>query len=153
MVAAQSTAWFRLMDARLTFITLAVADVAASRRFYVDSLGWRLAFESPGEVMFFRVAPTVMRRSRARRNSRRRSGRRRPVRGCLPSRSRKHARSSRRRWSPRSDCPMQERSRLGAGRDWGGYSGYFSDPDGFRWEIAFNPGPIGVDLLKTAGIS
>ena len=22
---------------------------------------------------------------------------------------------------------------------WGGYSGYFSDPDGHRWEIAFNP--------------
>ena len=22
---------------------------------------------------------------------------------------------------------------------WGGYSGYFADPDGFRWEIAWNP--------------
>jgi len=22
---------------------------------------------------------------------------------------------------------------------WGGYSGYFSDPDGHRWEIAYNP--------------
>ena len=22
---------------------------------------------------------------------------------------------------------------------WGGYSGYFSDPDGFVWEVAFNP--------------
>ncbi len=22
---------------------------------------------------------------------------------------------------------------------WGGYSGYFADPDGFLWEIAFNP--------------
>ena len=28
-------------------------------------------------------------------------------------------------------------------RDWGGYSGYFADPDGFRWEVAFNPHPIG----------
>jgi hypothetical protein len=24
-------------------------------------------------------------------------------------------------------------------RDWGGYSGYFSDPDGYLWEIAWNP--------------
>ena len=24
--------------------------------------------------------------------------------------------------------------------DWGGYSGYFADPDGVLWEIAFNPG-------------
>jgi len=23
--------------------------------------------------------------------------------------------------------------------DWGGYSGYFSDPDGFLWEVAWNP--------------
>jgi catechol 2,3-dioxygenase-like lactoylglutathione lyase family enzyme len=22
---------------------------------------------------------------------------------------------------------------------WGGYSGYFADPDGYLWEIAFNP--------------
>jgi uncharacterized glyoxalase superfamily protein PhnB len=22
---------------------------------------------------------------------------------------------------------------------WGGYSGYFADPDGYPWEIAFNP--------------
>lgn len=24
--------------------------------------------------------------------------------------------------------------------DWGGYSGYFADPDGHLWEIAFAPG-------------
>jgi uncharacterized glyoxalase superfamily protein PhnB len=23
---------------------------------------------------------------------------------------------------------------------WGGYTGYFADPDGYRWEVAFNPG-------------
>ncbi len=23
--------------------------------------------------------------------------------------------------------------------DWGGYSGYFADPDGFLWEVAWNP--------------
>ena len=22
---------------------------------------------------------------------------------------------------------------------WGGYSGYFADPDGYLWELAFNP--------------
>ncbi len=24
-------------------------------------------------------------------------------------------------------------------KDWGGYSGYFADPDGYAWEIAHNP--------------
>jgi len=29
---------------------------------------------------------------------------------------------------------------------WGGYSGYFSDPDGFLWEVAWNPSfPIAED--------
>jgi uncharacterized glyoxalase superfamily protein PhnB len=33
-------------------------------------------------------------------------------------------------------------------RFWGGYSGYFADPDGHAWEVAFNPfWPIGGDGL------
>lgn len=27
----------------------------------------------------------------------------------------------------------------GHATDWGGYSGYFSDPDDFLWEVAWNP--------------
>ncbi len=27
----------------------------------------------------------------------------------------------------------------GTRADWGGYSGYFADPDGFLWEVAWNP--------------
>lgn len=27
----------------------------------------------------------------------------------------------------------------GIDRPWGGYSGYFADPDGHRWEVAWNP--------------
>ena len=40
-------------------------------------------------------------------------------------------------------------SQVGAAtqRDWGGYSGYFADPDGFRWEVACNPGEIGQSVL------
>ena len=34
-----------------------------------------------------------------------------------------------------------------AERSWGGYSGYFADPDGYRWEVAYNPGPIGQLVL------
>jgi uncharacterized protein len=32
-------------------------------------------------------------------------------------------------------------------RGWGGYSGYFSDQDGYRWEVAWNPHPIGQLVL------
>lgn len=27
----------------------------------------------------------------------------------------------------------------GQAADWGGYSGYFADPDGHLWEVAYNP--------------
>lgn len=27
----------------------------------------------------------------------------------------------------------------GQSAEWGGYSGYFADPDGFLWEVAYNP--------------
>jgi hypothetical protein len=34
----------------------------------------------------------------------------------------------------------------GTHADWGGYSGYFADPDGHLWEVAHNPMfPIGLD--------
>ncbi len=39
------------MDQRISFITLAVADVAASRSFYVDGLGWTPELEAEGVIM------------------------------------------------------------------------------------------------------
>ena len=43
------------MNQHLTFVTLGVADVAASRRFYVDGLGWTPLLDLPGEITFFQV--------------------------------------------------------------------------------------------------
>ncbi|MEK9179178.1 MAG: VOC family protein [Patescibacteria group bacterium] len=44
------------------------------------------------------------------------------------------------------DTIMKEAERIGAKitdpaheREWGGYSGYFADLDGYLWEIAWNP--------------
>ena len=45
------------------------------------------------------------------------------------------------------DAVLEEAQRAGgrlvkAGQKafWGGYTGYFADPDGFLWEVAWNPG-------------
>ena len=51
------------------------------------------------------------------------------------------------------DTTLEEAKRAGAKilkpaqeAFWGGYSGYFSDPDGFLWEVAWNPSfPIAED--------
>jgi predicted lactoylglutathione lyase len=36
--------------------------------------------------------------------------------------------------------------------EWGGYSGYFADPDGHVWEVAYNPGwTLAADGTLTIG--
>jgi len=44
------------------------------------------------------------------------------------------------------DAVLKEAQKAGAkivrrarGADWGGYSGYFADPDGYLWEVTWNP--------------
>ena len=37
-------------------------------------------------------------------------------------------------------------------REWGGFTGYFADPDGFRWEVAWNPGPIGRRVVPDTDV-
>ena len=39
------------MDQRISFVTLAVRDVAAARAFYVDGLGWQAAYDGDDVVM------------------------------------------------------------------------------------------------------
>ena len=48
------------MDPRLSFVTLAVPDLDAVRRFYVDGLGWPVELEADGEVIMIRVADKVV---------------------------------------------------------------------------------------------
>src|SRR5699024_5763977 len=50
----------RTVEQRLTFVTLAVADTARSRHFYVEGLGWEPDLEVPGEVIFFQVGHGVL---------------------------------------------------------------------------------------------
>lgn len=44
----------------MSFVTLAVRDLDASRAFYVDGLGWTPALDVPGEVLMLKVADKVV---------------------------------------------------------------------------------------------
>jgi catechol 2,3-dioxygenase-like lactoylglutathione lyase family enzyme len=50
------------MDQRISFVTLAVADLDETRRFYIDGLGWEPALDVPGEVLMIkdRGAPRAL---------------------------------------------------------------------------------------------
>jgi predicted lactoylglutathione lyase len=126
------------MDQRITLITLGVGDLAASRAFY-ERLGWRRSVEKAEGVAFYQanivlalyprqsLAEDLALELHAAVNA--------PITLALNVRSRAEV-----------DRVLEEAVAAGArlvkpGADafWGGYVGYYADPDGFVWEVAWNP--------------
>jgi catechol 2,3-dioxygenase-like lactoylglutathione lyase family enzyme len=137
------------VDQRLSFITLVVTDLDATRRFYVDGLGWDPEVHVPGEVLMFKVADKVVLSLWAESGFVAEVGEA-PVRGGVPPVTLSHNLAT----TQGVDTVLEQARAAGASqvgeatqRDWGGYSGYFADPDGFRWEVAYNPGDIGQSVL------
>ncbi|MFC4137879.1 MULTISPECIES: VOC family protein [unclassified Microbacterium] len=130
----------------MSFITLAVADVAASRAFYVDGLGWRPIFEAE-DVLMLPVADRVILSLWSVQGFTEEIGEA-PASGVAPITLAHNLATE-----AEVDAVLAEAAALGARvqparrREWGGYSGYFADPDGFRWEIAVNPGDTGKFVL------
>ncbi len=137
------------MDQRISFITLAVADLDATRRFYLDGLGWEASLDAPGEVLMIRTGEHLVLSLWAESGFEAEVGPIRRGAGLLPM-TLAHNVPTRQQVDEvlataraAGADPVQDAEE----RDWGGYTGYFGDPDGFRWEIAFNPGPIGQVVL------
>lgn len=134
------------MDQRLSFVTLAVRDVAAARAFYVDGLGWAASYDDEG-VLMLRVADRVVLSLWDRAELEAEAG---PVAdGPAPITlahnvaTREEVEAVMAQWTAAGGTHVSGP----AERVWGGFTGYVADPDGYRWEIAFNPGPLGQDVL------
>jgi predicted lactoylglutathione lyase len=135
------------VEQRVSVITLGVADLARTKSFYVEGLGWTPAFEDH-EIVFFQLNGIAL--------------------GCflqssmiaeahLPEATRgtgfiaiSHNVRTREEVDPLMQlaaahggtiiAPAVDRSAFG------GYSGYVTDPDGHPWEICWNPkSPIDED--------
>jgi catechol 2,3-dioxygenase-like lactoylglutathione lyase family enzyme len=130
----------RVMEQRLTVITLGVSDVARARAFYCDGLGWTAAPSSNDDIVFIPVGQIVLAlypRQLLAEDARLPPGgggfdgvtlaqnvaTKAEVDAALAKAAQAGARISK---------PAEEVS-------WGGYSGYFLDLDGHAWEIAYNP--------------
>ena len=134
------------MKARLTVLTLGVEDLERALRFYRDGLGLPTEgmvgqeFED-GAVVFFDLQDGVRLALWPRTSLSRDTGI--PVRESSPtSFSLGHNVSS----PAEVDAVLEEARRAGAtvvkpAQDtfWGGYAGYFQDPDGHLWEVVWNP--------------
>jgi catechol 2,3-dioxygenase-like lactoylglutathione lyase family enzyme len=137
------------MDQRVSFITLAVSDLAATRRFYVDGLGWLPSLEVEGDVLMFAVADKVVLSLWAESGFEAEVGPIRRGEGLAPFTLSHNLRTAEEVDGVLADARAAGAPEVvdGVEREGGGYSGYFSDPDGFRWEVATNPGPIGETVL------
>lgn len=138
------------MDQRISFVTLAVADLDATRRFYVDGLGWVPELDVPGEVMMFRAGPQLVLSLWVRSAFEGEVGPLMAGPGIAPVTIAHNVAT------PEEVDAVLATARAagspdvqdGTRRDWGGYTGYFADPDGFRWEVAHNPDPrLGAIVL------
>jgi catechol 2,3-dioxygenase-like lactoylglutathione lyase family enzyme len=134
------------MKPRLSVLTLCVDDLGRSLRFYRDGLGLRSPgiigqeFEH-GAVAFFDLQPGLKLAIWPRKSLARDSGL--PL--SAPSAtefSLGHNVSS----PEEVDAVMSQAADAGAvivkpaqRTFWGGYAGYFQDPDGHLWEIVWNP--------------
>jgi catechol 2,3-dioxygenase-like lactoylglutathione lyase family enzyme len=136
------------MEPRLSFVTLAVRDLEMTQAFYVDGLGWSPELVVAGEVVMIRVGEHLVLSLWDEGHFEAEVGRIGRGDGVPPF-TLAHNVASR----EDVDAVLEEARSAGAAvgeaveRDWGGYTGYFSDPDGVRWEIAWNPGEIGRSVL------
>ncbi|MFA5552312.1 MAG: VOC family protein, partial [Trueperaceae bacterium] len=138
------------MNPRINFITLASADMGAARKFYVEGLGWQPVFEAPGAVIFLQVSPTLILSLWSQEGFEEEIGAPMTGPGHPPFTLAHNVPSP-----EEVDAVMAAATAAGATllkpalqRDWGGYSGYFADPNGFVWEVAYNPGPVGELLME-----
>jgi catechol 2,3-dioxygenase-like lactoylglutathione lyase family enzyme len=133
------------MEQRVSLVTLGVADLARSRRFY-EQLGWRSTSPHDLGVVFFQSGSMVLglwsRDELAKDSGTHDAG------GWGGVTLAHNVRSP-----AEVDAVIAEAraagatiAREGAETFWGGYSGAFIDPDGHPWEVAHNPGwTIGDD--------
>jgi predicted lactoylglutathione lyase len=134
------------MEQRVSLITLGVTDLKSSTEFY-ERLGWRHSMASSEGITFFQAGGMVL--ALYPRDELAKDANIAPeVHGftgitlAYNTRSRKEV-----------DSVLEEAKAAGATilkpaqeAFWGGYSGYFADPDGFLWEVAWNPHfPIAED--------
>jgi catechol 2,3-dioxygenase-like lactoylglutathione lyase family enzyme len=137
------------VDQRLSFVTLAVRDLEASRAFYLDGLGWQPALDVPGEVLMIKVGPLLVLSLWDRDAFEKEVGPVAQDAGLSPV-ALAHNVAAREEVEAVLDVARAAGADAvsdAVDRDWGGRSGYFADPDGFRWEVAWNPGPIGEEVL------
>ncbi len=127
------------MEQRLSIITLGVSDLNRSREFY-ERLGWRRSMSKSGGIVFFQTggeALALYPRAELAKDAKVDAD----GQGFTGFSLAYNARNRDEVDSVLADAKTAGAKILKPAQEafWGGYSGYFADPDGFLWEVAWNP--------------
>ena len=128
------------MEQRMSLITLGVADLSRAVAFYEQVIGWKPEPSPPG-VVFFDLNGVVFAlwpHDDLAKDMGVAAGSVPPYRGYALAhnvRSESEVDSIFTRLKEKGATILKQPQKT----FWGGYSGYFSDPDGHTWEIAHNP--------------
>ena len=129
------------MEQHINYITLGVADLAESRRFYREVFGWQETADSNENIAFFQAGNALLLAL---------FGQAALARDAqIPEQSSGFPRFTLAH-NVGSEAEVDALFAGFAAKNaniikapqkvfWGGYSGYLADPDGFLWEITFNP--------------
>ena len=140
------------MQQQMSLITLGIAELARSRRFYVDGFGWKPVFENP-EIIFYQMNGFILGTW---------------LNGALEIDMKRTSLARRGAFAMAHNVatlgevqPLIDRLaehggrvlRMGDAPPHGGFRGYVADPDEHAWEIAWNPSwPISAEGYVTFGM-
>ena len=127
------------MEQRISLVTLGVRDMARARTFYA-AMGWKRSGPDTDEVTFFQCGGIIVGLYRFEDLAAEANAEPETAGGTTVSIAHNA------RTKDGVDAILAEAAAAGArivkpavDMPWGGYSGYFRDPDGHLWEIAWNP--------------
>jgi catechol 2,3-dioxygenase-like lactoylglutathione lyase family enzyme len=127
------------MNQHLHIITLGVRDFEVSKKFYAETLGWKISRPQEG-IAFFQAGGVVLAIY----------PREMLAEDALSSSEVGEVAGITLAYNARSESEVDDiikdlkSKRVKIVKEpqkafWGGYSSYFADPDDYRWEVAHNP--------------
>lgn len=130
------------MEPRISIICLGVADLDRSVRFYRDGLGFPTNYKAGEQIAFFSTNGTRLTLYPLDKLAKDISPSLQPIRGQFSGITLAHNTRTKEEVSAvlaQAEAAGGTIFKYAQDVFWGGHSGYFSDPDGYFWEVAWGP--------------
>jgi uncharacterized protein len=131
------------MEPRISIITLGVTDFVRSLHFYRDGLGWPTRATDASDIAFFNTTGTRFAIYPLHKLAEDISALLPPTRSGFSGITLAHNVRAREEVAiviAHAEAAGAAIVKPAQDASWGGHSGYFTDPDGYYWEVAFAPG-------------